>query len=416
MKRHIHILATAAALATIALVRRRIGRRHQTHRHDRYPGEELKLFDIGIVDSVRRAAITSPTARTRAVDIFDTRKKTFVGRIAGFVGVAMQDGRPVGNMSGPNGTALDPVKKELWVGDGDSTLKVIDLKAKEPKIVDSISTGGQKRADELSIDAKDGIVLVINDNDRPAFGTFVSTKPGHKILGKLEFPDATNGVEQSQYVTQTGLFYISIPAWKGDRNMGGVGVIDPKTMKLLRMSMFEGCSPSGLSQGPGTHLLVGCGAGSAASKMDPATVIWDFKTEKVVKVVKDVGGMDEVWYDSGTNRYYTASGNNGSGPVLGVIDAKTNSWIENVPTAVGAHSVAADSKTKVVLVPLPANPACPKSCIGVYGECEVIAKRPPGSCPPGGAPPGDLIDGCSAPSALSSYEATTARDALVALR
>jgi DNA-binding beta-propeller fold protein YncE len=371
MKRRIEALATAAAIATIALGGSALAADTKTKLITTIdiPGEELKLFDIGVVDPAAGRYYIADRSN-KAVDIFDTRKRTFVGRIAGFVGVSMQDGRPVGNMSGPNGTALDPLKKELWVGDGDSTLKVIDLKAKEPKIVDSISTGGQKRADELSVDAKDGIVLVINDNDRPAFGTFVSTKPGHKILGKLEFPDATNGVEQSQYVAQTGLFYISIPAWKGDRNMGGVGVIDPKTMKLLRMSMFEGCSPSGLSQGPGTHLLVGCGAGSAASKMDPATVIWDFKTEKVVKVVKDVGGMDEVWYDSSTNRYYTASGNNGSGPVLGVIDAKTNSWIENVPTAVGAHSVAADSKAKVVLVPLPANPACPKSCIGVYGEAK----------------------------------------------
>jgi len=368
MKRRIEALATAAAIATIALGGSALAADTKTKLITTIdiPGEELKLFDIGVVDPAAGRYYIADRSN-KAVDIFDTRKRTFVGRIAGFVGVSMQDGRPVGNMSGPNGTALDPLKKELWVGDGDSTLKVIDLKAKEPKIVDSISTGGQKRADELSVDAKDGIVLVINDNDRPAFGTFVSTKPGHKILGKLEFPDATNGVEQSQYVAQTGLFYISIPAWKGDRNMGGVGVIDPKTMKLLRMSMFEGCSPSGLSQGPGTHLLVGCGAGSAASKMDPATVIWDFKTEKVVK---EVGAMDEVWYDSGTNRYYTASGNHPGGPVLGVIDAKTNNWIENVPTAPGAHSVAADSKAEVVVVPLTANPACPKSCIGVYGEAK----------------------------------------------
>jgi len=50
-----------------------------------------------------------------------------------------------------------------------------------------------------------------------------------------------------------------------------------------------------------------------------------------------------------------------------VIDAKTNKWIANVPTSPGAHSVAADSKTKHVFVPLTANPNCPKSCIGVYG-------------------------------------------------
>jgi hypothetical protein len=219
----------------------------------------------------------------------------------------------------------------------------------------------------LGVDPKDGVVLVFNNADRPTFGTFVSTKPGHKILGKVEIPEATDGLEQPQYVVQTGLFYVSMPAWKDDRNMGGVAIFDPKTMKLLRVATIEGCSPTGLHQGPGTHMLVGCGAGGGNSTMPPATVIWDFKTEKVVKVIKDVGGMDEVWFDPGTMHYYTASGGNKSGPVLGVIDAKTDTWIENVPTALGAHSVAADSKTKLVFVPLPANPACPKSCIGVYG-------------------------------------------------
>jgi hypothetical protein len=115
-------------------------------------------------------------------------------------------------------------------------------------------------------------------------------------------------------------------------------------------------------------MLVGCAAGQDGTKMTPNTVIWDWKTEKVVANVKDVGGMDEVWYDSGSNKYYTASRGQPGGPVLGVIDAKTNKWIENVPTAPGAHSVAADSKTKHAFVPLTANPACEKSCIGVYGE------------------------------------------------
>jgi DNA-binding beta-propeller fold protein YncE len=330
------------------------------------PGEELKLFDIGVVDAAAGRYYIADRSN-KAVDIFDTKKNTYVGRIEGFVGVTMQDGKPVTNRSGPNGVALDPATKTLWVGDGDSTLKVVDLKANPPKIVDTIQLGGQRRADELGIDSKDGIVLVFNNADKPAFGTFVSTKPGHKVLGKIEMPDATDGVEQTQYVAQTGMFYSSVPEWKEDNSKGGVAIIDPKTMKLVEMVAIPGCVPSGLSQGPGTHLLVGCAAGQANTKLPPATVIWDFKTKKVVATVKEVGGMDEVWYDSATNKYYTASRGQPGGPVLGVINAKTNEWLENVPTAEGAHSVAADSKTKHVFVPLTANPNCPKSCIGVYG-------------------------------------------------
>jgi YVTN family beta-propeller protein len=328
------------------------------------PGEELKLFDIGTVDAAASRYYLADRSN-KGIDIFDTKTNKFVGRVDGMVGVVMKDGKPVGSASGPNGVAYDAARKELWVGDGDSTVKVIDTKTN--KIVETIPTGGQKRADELAVDSKDGIVLVFNNADKPTFGSFISTKT-RKILGKVELPDATDGVEQSTYVAKTGLFYSSVPELNEDNNKGGIAIFDPKTMKLLRLVNIPGCGPTGLMPGPGTHMLVGCAAGQDGTKLEPATVVWDWKTEKVVNVVKEVGGMDEVWYDSGAMKYYTASRDQPGGPVLGVIDAKTNKWIENVPTAPGAHSVAADSSNKHVFVPLTANPSCPKSCIGVYGE------------------------------------------------
>jgi hypothetical protein len=79
-----------------------------------------------------------------------------------------------------------------------------------------------------------------------------------------------------------------------------------------------------------------------------------------------VGGEDQVAYDSVLQRYYTASrdwtangisvtGNAGATftPVLGVIDATTNTWIENLPTGNNAHSVAVDINTGNVYVPVP---------------------------------------------------------------
>jgi hypothetical protein len=77
--------------------------------------------------------------------------------------------------------------------------------------------------------------------------------------------------------------------------------------------------------------------------------------------------MDEVWYNPSAHRYYTASRDQPGGAVLGVIDADTDSWIENVPTGTNAHSVAADAKNNAVFVPLMApNPVCERGCIGVY--------------------------------------------------
>jgi DNA-binding beta-propeller fold protein YncE len=46
---------------------------------------------------------------------------------------------------------------EVWAGDGDNTVKVVDLETKS--VVDTISTGGNHRADELAYDPVDKIIL-----------------------------------------------------------------------------------------------------------------------------------------------------------------------------------------------------------------------------------------------------------------
>jgi hypothetical protein len=52
--------------------------------------------------------------------------------------------------------------------------------------------------------------------------------------------------------------------------------------------------------------------------------------------------------------------------VLGVIDASSNTWIANVPTGKNSHSVAADSSTVHVFVPVPAT-ATSNGGVNVYG-------------------------------------------------
>ena len=334
------------------------------------PGNKLEQFDIGYVDSeAGRYYVTDRS--NAAVDIFDTRKMTYVGRVTGFVGLKYnEDKRPAIVLSGPNGIAFDPQKHELWAADGDSTVKVIDVAANPPKIVATISTGGQKRADELGIDTKDGLVLVGNNADKPSFVTFISTKPDHAIMAKIEMPDASDGIDQPLYVPETGLFYASVPIWKEEKNHGGLSVFDPKTLKMTKLIPIDDCVPFGLAQGPGTNVIVGCGAGSKArtpTVPNPATVIIDVATEKVVKVIHELGGQDEVWYNPTLHQYYTASRDFPSGPVLGVINADTNTFVESIATGENAHSVAADSKNGAIFVPLTTpNQACPNGCIGVY--------------------------------------------------
>src|SRR5262245_63271102 len=104
------------------------------------PGKKLDNFDIGAVDTNASRYYLADRSNA-AIDIFDTQKRAYVGRVTGFVGTKLDaNGRAVGNQSGPNGIALDPSRHELWVGDGDSTVKVIDVTANPAKLVATIST------------------------------------------------------------------------------------------------------------------------------------------------------------------------------------------------------------------------------------------------------------------------------------
>jgi hypothetical protein len=51
-------------------------------------------------------------------------------------------------------------------------------------------------------------------------------KPGHKVIAKLLFPDATDGAEQPDYNPADGMFYVAISELKKDEKKGGVAVID----------------------------------------------------------------------------------------------------------------------------------------------------------------------------------------------
>src|ERR1700686_413427 len=146
MTRPIHGLTMAAAFASVVIRGNAFAAGVKLLTPIDIPGEELKLFDIGVVDAAAGRYYIADRSN-KGVDIFDTKTNKYVGRVEGFVGVVMKDGKPVGSASGPNGVALDAKNKELWAADGDSTIKVIDLKSNPPKVSQIIATGGTKRAD-----------------------------------------------------------------------------------------------------------------------------------------------------------------------------------------------------------------------------------------------------------------------------
>src|SRR5713226_4033722 len=106
------------------------------------PAGPIDGFDISFVDQKTQRYYLADRSN-KSVDIFDAKTDKFLGSVGGFVGVVMKNGKPNNDVSGPDGVLV--VGGEAWAGDGDSTVKVIDLKTN--KIADTIKTGGESRVD-----------------------------------------------------------------------------------------------------------------------------------------------------------------------------------------------------------------------------------------------------------------------------
>lgn len=324
------------------------------------PGAPLASFDIGFVNADGVYALADRS--NRGLDFFASATGRFLGRATGFSGLNATEGP---DASGPNGVVAVG-SQEFWAGDGDSTVKAVDLRTK--KVIASISTGGKKRADELAYDPSDHLIIAVNNADAPPFVTFISTRT-RKVLGRLELKRASDGAEQPVWNPATGLVYLSIPSLDGVKSRGAVAVIDPRARRLVRLMPVGKCMPAGLALGPHDDLLLGCSNDAVEAGFPARSFIMSAASGKILARLPRVGGSDEVWSDLEAGRYYLAAVANSGGPVLGVVDSRARRWIGNWPTGSHAHSVAADAATGKVFVPIAASAAsgCVRGCIAVFG-------------------------------------------------
>ena len=324
------------------------------------PGNALASFDIGWVDEPTETYYLADRSNS-GIDVIDAKSDQFVRTIGGFVGLRTS------STSGPNGVTVAEDFHLLFAGDGDSTMKVIDLKTNQ--MIASVGTGGANRADELAYDFADHVVLIANDAETVPFVTLISTVPPFTVLWHIMFGSsvlggaATDGIEQPVWDPATRVFYVAIPATTV--NPGGeVAVIDPRTMAVTQVYPVSGCTPHGLALGSHQDLLLGCNVHSGP------TQILDARTGQIEAMVSGLGGSDEVWFNKGDHHYYLAASSNTAGPVLGIIDSDAETAVTPFPaTAAGAHSVAADRKNNQIFVPFRAgaSAACPSGCVAVYG-------------------------------------------------
>jgi hypothetical protein len=187
---------------------------------------------------------------------------------------------------------------------------------------------------------------------------------------------ALAGLGGSAFNPNSGRFLVTNGNANGNLTVGTIDVINPNIGNpngpfVENSFLMPNCMPTSVVQGPGNNFLVGC-ADHDGEAFPPNEYVIDGTSGKILATITTVGGVDETWYNPTDNRYYLAARDMPTGPVLGVIDAKTNQWLQNVPTNANSHSVAVDSGNNHVFVPMQSGGPCgtqsSNGCIGVFAQ------------------------------------------------
>jgi hypothetical protein len=339
----------------------------------------LTNFDISYIDPVMKKYFLAHRD-IKAIDIVDTTNNSITTSAAVFGGIAG---------GGPNGV-WTVNNKEIWAGDGDSTLKVLKADGTLLQIIHvpgtPISPATPKgRVDEGCFDPVDQLVVAGSNQEKPwPWINFITTAngPPYAVSKTIVFDGrigdghstvkATNGIEQCQWDAKTGKIYLNIPEVNGagnDSSPGAVVVIDPKSKSVenvFTIPLSACAGPMGMAIGPENQILLGCSQNGSNS------AIINARSGAVLSILTGYAGTDEVWFNSGDGHYILpfcpASCRITSSPTpeqIGVFDstgfrADQTVLIASTTTTTGTgsmrrtKSVAADPNTNQVYVPIPA--------------------------------------------------------------
>jgi hypothetical protein len=365
----------------------------------RIPGNPLSSFDISWVNP-NRAEYYLADRSNAGIDIIDTDHLKFKRTVGGFVGIVLNAAKTAvdNNHSGPDGVVSHG--RWLYAGDGDSTLKVIDLDAPTASAIkQTIPTGGTTRVDEMAITGDGELLLAANNAEDPPFATLFAAngdKPTSNVKKIIKISvdpsiiPAGKGLslEQPAWDPRTQRFYTSIPIIANNPPgcvlggtpvcSGGLLVTDPDNPVAVEhlfnpttgtgVIPLPACGPNGATLGVGGNLLLGCTPANYPPQT--TTLVINDKTHNSA-AINGITGSDEVFFNAGDHRYYLGASRAilpagsalGNGAVLGVVSG-TSVLIETIPSSSGSHSVAADSKRNFIFLP-------------------EIYSRPAGAIPPG---------------------------------
>jgi len=325
----------------------------------------LSQFDIFWIDPATDLAYFADDGAAKgagAVDVFDTHTDKFLYKIGLGSFIGLFDATHCCN--GPTGVFPVTQQGVLWAGDGNSTIKVIDLERNE--ITAIINTGGKNRADEMAYDPKDHLMIIGNPSEPTVNFLTVLNTDTNLVQGTINYPNST-GLEQPVWDPLAERFYVPI-----DGTTAEVDVIDPTQVKgsctistglncgVTGQAFVPSCaSISGMALLPNSQLMLSCGT---ILKMPAGTIVNTFQTPS--------GGAisgDEIYYNPGDNSVYWGSA------APWVLDLTTQKVSSLSPSKPGSHVVMANPNNNHIYLP---SAAC--GCIEVFAP---VADYPAGFTP-----------------------------------
>jgi hypothetical protein len=347
------------------------------------PGNPIASSDIAWVDPQSERYYIADRSNS-GVDIIDAERDVYVGRVGGMTGgfpttPGTGGGTATTNGAGPNGVVVTP-SQQLWAGDGNSTVRVADVNPESPtylQIIASINTAVEEcddgtlhycgRADEIGYDPEHHIILIAIPTPLTlaaphaasvgAYAMFISAPgytlsavPPYTVLGHHHFHGA-GGLEQPLWDPELHRFLLTVPNDTALGNVPAIAVINDSTRTVERTYTLDchalngtaGGAITGIALGQAQHILVSaCG--------NP--IILNALTGGPIKVITQVGGGDEVWFNRGDGRFYV-TGPATAAPglqALGVIDGETNSWLQNVTDIRGKNPAAFGENNHILTV------------------------------------------------------------------
>jgi DNA-binding beta-propeller fold protein YncE len=317
------------------------------------PGEPVDQFAVLTIDQATGRGYLADKDN-KGVVVFDTKTDKYVSRITGFVGLTKR-----GTTSGPNGLVV--AGNELWVSDGDSTIKVVDIASS--MVTATFATGGTRRANGMAFDPQNKIVLAVNSNDDPPVINLISASD-RKVVAKIPVPESAENLERSAWHAPSGMFYLAIPVLRSDPTKGILAQVESKSGKLVKLHELDGCHPHSLQIVSDTTIFLGCSSAHGPNKKPGGDLaVFDIASGKIVGREANAGGNGGSTLDSKRGRYYHSS----TGAVLQVVDIKTAKLVQQVKTSRGARSSAVSLASGRVYVATSAKTGPCGGCIAVYG-------------------------------------------------